>query len=49
LFVAHHLRKLGAHLVTALACLHVHNLAREGTALKRGVGWRKRAGGSGET
>jgi hypothetical protein len=27
-FVAHHLPKLCAHLVTALARLHVHNLAR---------------------
>ena len=26
--VAHYLRKLGAHLVTALARLHVHNLAQ---------------------
>jgi hypothetical protein len=25
--VAQHLQKLGAHLVTALACLHVYNLA----------------------
>jgi hypothetical protein len=28
LLVAQHLLKLGAHLVTALARLHVHNLAR---------------------
>jgi hypothetical protein len=26
--VAHHLQKLGAHLATALARLHVHNIAR---------------------
>jgi hypothetical protein len=25
--IAHYLPTLGAHLVTALACLHVHNLA----------------------
>jgi hypothetical protein len=27
--VAHHLRRLGVHLVTALTRLHVRNLARE--------------------
>ena len=40
--VAHHLPKLGAHLVTALANLHVRNLAR-GKSLKAGStrGWRR--------
>jgi hypothetical protein len=28
MLIAHHLSKLGAHLVTAIARLHVHNLAR---------------------
>jgi len=46
--VAHHLQKLGAHLITAMAHLHVRNLAR-----KKKPGGRKhaeengRAGGEG--
>jgi hypothetical protein len=46
--VAHHLPKLGAHLVTALACLHVHHLAQI-KGRKAGSTREKRAGRSGET
>ena len=41
--VAKHLLKLGAHLVTALARLHVHNLARR-SSLKAGSK-REKGGG----
>ena len=45
-FVAHHLPKLGAHLVTALARLHVHNLARrsslEAESTREKKNWEKR-------
>jgi hypothetical protein len=43
--VAHHLPKLGAHLVTALARLHVHNLARR-SGLEAGMTREKKGGGS---
>jgi hypothetical protein len=46
--VAHHLPKLGAHLVTALARLHVHDLARR-NSLEAGSTREKRAERSGET
>jgi uncharacterized membrane protein len=46
--VAQHLLKFGAHLVTALARLHVHNLARR-KAWRWGVSEIKRAGRRGET
>jgi hypothetical protein len=45
---ANHLLKLGAHLATALARLHVRNLARR-SSLRRGARREKREGGSGET
>jgi hypothetical protein len=41
--VAQHLLKLGAHLVTALARLHVHNLARR-SSLKEGSTREKKGG-----
>jgi hypothetical protein len=44
-FVAHHLPKLGAHLVAVLARLNVHNLARRSN-LERGARGTKRAGGA---
>ena len=47
-FVAKHLLKAGAHLVTALARLHVHNLARR-NSLEAGARGSSRAGRSGET
>jgi hypothetical protein len=40
--VAHHLPKLGAHLVTALARLYV-KITREKSSLKAGARGRKRA------
>ena len=43
-----HLQKLGAHLVTALARLHVHNLARK-SSLEAGSTREERARKSGET
>jgi hypothetical protein len=46
--VAQHLLKLGTHLATALARLHVHNLARRRN-LEAGRIREKRAGRSGET
>jgi hypothetical protein len=48
--VAPHLLKIGAHLATALARLHVHNLSREAAGnLEAGGTREKRAGRSGET
>jgi hypothetical protein len=41
--VAQHLLKLGAHLVTALARLHVHNLARRNS--QEAGSARKKKGG----
>jgi hypothetical protein len=46
--VAQHLLKLGAHLATSLARLHVNNRAPK-NAWRRGARGRKRAGRSGET
>jgi hypothetical protein len=40
---AHHLSKLGAHLVTTLARLHVHNFARINSQKARST--RKKRGG----
>jgi hypothetical protein len=41
--VAQHLLKIGAHLVTALARLHVHNLARR-SSLEAGSTREKKGG-----
>jgi hypothetical protein len=41
--VAHHLPKLGAHLVTAMVCLRC-KISREQATLRRGPRGRKRAG-----
>jgi hypothetical protein len=46
--VARHLLKLGTYLITALARLHVQNLARR-SSLEAGARGRKMAGRSGET
>jgi hypothetical protein len=46
--VAHHLPKLGVHLVTALARLHVHYLARK-KSLKAGSMRKKKARKRGKT
>jgi hypothetical protein len=43
MLVAKHLLKLGAHLVTALARLHVHNLARR-SSLEAGSTREKKGG-----
>jgi hypothetical protein len=48
MLVAQHLFKLGAHLVTTLARLHVHNLTRR-SSLEAGSKREKRARRSGET
>ena len=49
--VAQHLLKLGAHLVTALARLHVNNITRRSSleAWRLGASGRNRAGRNGET
>jgi hypothetical protein len=41
--IAHHLQKLGVHLVTALARLNVHNLARR-SSLEAGSTREKKGG-----
>jgi hypothetical protein len=47
--ITHHALKLGSHLATALARLHVHNLARR-NSLEAGFTREKKAvGGGGET
>jgi hypothetical protein len=48
MLVAQHLLKLGAHLATSLARLHVQNLAQTNGLEARGARGRKRAGRSGE-
>jgi hypothetical protein len=45
--IAQHLQKLGAHLVTALACLKVRNLSRR-ISLKAGSTREKKGGGAGK-
>jgi hypothetical protein len=46
--VAQHILKIGAHLASALARLHVRNLVRK-NSLEAGARGRKRTGKSGET
>jgi hypothetical protein len=46
--VAQHLLKLGAHLVTSLARLHVHNLARRSSLEALSTREKKERGGAGK-